>query len=117
MMDNLKYHCIKILILLMFTSFTVVSQNKPISNSNLTSDEAQVIKDAILALPTAFRENKGQWDKNVLYRGLSFDHQISFLKNGVSFGFTRENEEELEEEQEEETEYLVWNTYFLDMNP
>lgn len=95
-------------------------------------------EDKMAALPLLFRENKGQWDEKILYSGSSHSANVYFMKNELSFGFTRRVEKEETEEGEEaemkaeveeiqyrayhtepkrDFEYLVWNVRFEGANP
>jgi len=74
-------------------------------------------------LPVSFRENRGQWDPRVLYRGAASGAQISFLRDGMSFAFSRavEGESRLSgrprPDSLSEREYLVWNLRFEGAEP
>lgn len=94
-------------------------------------------------LPLTFRQNMGQWSDDILYQGSSpgWGASVYFLKNKLSFGFSRELEEEkslsvddpriaieISEEEEhlkdskilehelEEYERMVWNLEFENAN-
>ncbi len=63
--------------------------------------------------PLIVRENKGQWDQQILYKCFSFHGaSVSFLKNGLSFGFGREKTN-ASVGYFNNREYLVWNVTFL----
>ncbi|MBC7865331.1 MAG: PKD domain-containing protein [Bacteroidia bacterium] len=82
-----------------------------------------------------FRKNEGQWKENVCFQTMTNGTNVYFLKNGLSFGLSREDEEEEHEEHSpidlpgkknrhkieaihgaEEMEYLVYNVNFLNAN-
>ncbi|MFL5753056.1 MAG: PKD domain-containing protein, partial [Bacteroidia bacterium] len=86
-------------------------------------------------IPVSFRQNVGQWEDKILYQGSSpgWGANIYFMKDQISFGFTKEDEEEEEEEMEEHRpkmtkgkkanakqktasfeayKFLVWNMHF-----
>ena len=104
------------------------------SQKNTTTSNGVASKDAYAQLgnlPVTFRENVGQWNDTVLYQGFSpgWQANINFMKDGLSFGLSREDEAQKEEKTKEAgpkghfadgvrpTERLVWNVYFKGMNP
>ena len=115
-MKRIKHFFFFIYLTLIF--YSAFSQDEKISASNLVS-----IQKNLQSLPVIVRENKGQWDDRVLYRGASpKGAAISFLKNGLSFAFTREKKMK---EDPLKAQYialsnqqcLVWNLIFEDINP
>ena len=59
-----------------------------------------------------FLENKGQWQKEILFQGTSLSPNVYFMKDGLSFGTSGE-EIESEDKEDEEHPYLVWNMKFV----
>lgn len=47
--------------------------------------------------PILFRQNVGQWDNTILYKGssLGWNASVNFKNNGLSFGFSRTAEEDI----------------------
>lgn len=66
------------------------------------------IAETIAKSPIGFTKNMGQWDNNILYKGDVLGLNISYLKNGLSFGFRRNTNARHEQ--------LVWNQVFEGMN-
>lgn len=124
----MKYiYCFAFLTLLFNAGF---SQNIR-SNSDLKKNISdKSVHDQINNLPVSFRKNSGQWDDKIIYRGFSpgWNANINFLKNGLSFGLSREVEapEEKKTDPSEHKslmdvkvkprEHLIWNLYFRGMN-
>src|SRR5829696_5370490 len=64
--------------------------------------------------PVAFLRNNGQWADNILYQGMATTVNVYFLKEGLSFAQTNEEEDSTGQEV---YSYLVWNMYFLNTSP
>lgn len=80
------------------------------------------IYEGIGNIPVTFQKNLGQWDKKILYQGTSpaWGATISFMNNGLSFGFCRDTKQiQLGEKPPAIVphEYLVWNMEFKTPNP
>src|SRR5436190_8262483 len=77
-------------------------------------------------LPVVCRKNVGQWDDQIVCKTIASGASVSFLKNGVSFGFRKSFEkDELAPDapgsinhQPEAEKYamLVWNVLFKNAN-
>jgi gliding motility-associated-like protein len=70
-----------------------------------------------------FRQNIGQWNKNILYNAKSplSDVNVNFLKEKISFGISKRKQSDTIENpankrQGYDREALVWNVSFLGMN-
>ncbi|MEO5569482.1 MAG: hypothetical protein ABIT08_06155, partial [Bacteroidia bacterium] len=71
--------------------------------------------DRIANPSESFLKNKGQWQKEILYRGNTNSTNIFFLKDGLSFA---QMGEEIEKpDGSEEYPCLVWNMKFINTNP
>ncbi|MDB5033507.1 MAG: hypothetical protein JWQ98_748 [Chlorobi bacterium] len=86
----------------------------------------ETVERALSSLPVVFRRNAGQWEDPILYQGRSAGANVYFMRDGLSFGYTREIEGEDEEGEGDEgshgdesdaSEFLVWNLTFAGMNP
>jgi len=64
--------------------------------------------------PVSFLRNEGQWPDNILYQGTNLPINIYFMKDGLSFA--QSGEEEENEIGEEEYPFIVWNLKFLYRN-
>jgi len=64
--------------------------------------------------PVTFIENKGQWQKEILFQGTSLSPNVYFMNDGLSFGISGKEIEN--EEGEEEYPYEVWNMKFVNPN-
>ncbi|MEO8146344.1 MAG: T9SS type A sorting domain-containing protein [Bacteroidia bacterium] len=63
----------------------------------------------------SFLQNKGQWQKEILFKGSSASTNVYFLKDGLSFA---EVGEEVENpDGSEDYPFLVWNMKFVNPNP
>src|ERR1051325_5422989 len=116
-----------------------ISSSILLSFFSIGFSQENISEEQLSGLPILFRENKGQWDKQVLYSGSAQGANVSFLKNELSFAFIhpvkkkeaekKENhrEETLKEayeiyerawhpEKKQEEEILVWNLRFKDAN-
>jgi PKD repeat protein len=91
----------------------------------LTGLQKKQVEERIASLPISFRKNMGQWNNEIIYRGSSpgWHANINFLKDGLSFGFLREQEEKHNEKDlkqvqagTEEKECMVWNLKFKGAN-
>lgn len=78
-----------------------------------TDKEKSEIKKKIVEgyakAPISFTKNMGQWQDDILYKGRISGMNISFMQNGLSYGFSRETKFGGEEQ-------LVWNQVFEGMN-
>ncbi|MFN6943455.1 MAG: SBBP repeat-containing protein, partial [Cytophagaceae bacterium] len=61
-------------------------------------------------LPVVFRENAGQWDEDILFRGASLGTNVYFLKDRLSFAHNRFRHDD------GQAEYIVWNLNFENAN-
>jgi gliding motility-associated-like protein len=64
------------------------------------------------ASKVTFLENKGQWDNRILYKSASDGHNVSLLRDGISFSVA----EPYKKNPQDRTIY-VWNLKFLGINP
>lgn len=105
--------------------FDVRHLEQPVKR-DVSLSQRKAIEENVSAMPVSFRKNLGQWDEKIVYQGSSpgWHANINFLKNGLSFGFSREKEAEKHELDikevgpgKEEREYMVWNLNFKDANP
>lgn len=112
----MNIHKIVNLLFLAFIFQSALSQEKkPV--------DKQRILDGLSEMPLTFRANVGQWDKEILFQGNSpaWGANVAFLKNGVSFGFTRNYKDADKEAVKFHQgpamhEYMVWNQKFLNAN-
>src|ERR1700739_4064858 len=91
---------------------TVFSQHDPAKVA-----DKKKIYESISNIPVSFRQNVGQWDEKILFQGNSpaWGATISFLNNGLSLGFCRnEKKEPVAGKAPEQSlhDYLVWNLHF-----
>lgn len=94
------------------------------AQDNNPTPEKKRIFDQLADMPLTFRQNVGQWSDEILYQGNSpaWGANVAFMKNGVSFGFSR-NYKDADKEAVKfhhgaaMHEYLVWNQKFSNMNP
>ncbi len=78
------------------------------------------VSRALDELPILFRENRGQWEKPVLFRGSASGAQITFLRDRISFGVARltrdggapRDAEPAPNVAEVEADFMVWNVRF-----
>ncbi len=121
--------------ILLATTLAASASEKPAAklNANMQAlaDGAKKnnVLESIANIPVSFRKNMGQWDEQIAYRGFSpgWNANIYFLKNGLSFGLSREIKNEKQAEKKfpltpkddvaKAKEFLVWNLYFKGMNP
>ncbi len=132
----------KLIFATLFSCLVSLSSIAGDARMSTPSDKDQkTIRDNMSKIPVSFRKNAGQWESNILYRGFSpgWNANVNFLKNGLSFGIRKENEENEEAEkialnqpkeqaeigkphksrydsEEEDAELLIWNLYFKGMN-
>lgn len=123
-----QIYCFAFLFLLFNTGFAQTQTIRSSSDQNQSiSDKA--VHDQLTNLPVSFRKNMGQWDDKIVYQGFSpgWNANINFLKNGLSFGLTREVAEQEEKENPSEhkslmdikvkpREHLIWNLFFQGIN-
>ena len=62
-----------------------------------------------------FRENKGQWNNDILYQSSSANANINFIKNGMSFGYKKLLKDADKDEQRVYQLY-VWNLTLAGIN-
>lgn len=69
-------------------------------------------------LPIYFKQNIGQLDNQILFQGTSpgWNANVNFMKNGLSFGFSRDVNPDVEIEDNPNRETLIWNLYFKGAN-
>ncbi|MBI2271250.1 MAG: hypothetical protein HYU69_12980, partial [Bacteroidetes bacterium] len=88
---------------------------------DVSASQKKAIEENISAMSISFRRNMGQWDEKIVYQGSSpgWHANINFLKDGLSFGFSREKEDEKHQldigevgRGKEKREYMVWNLNF-----
>src|SRR5690349_11067489 len=63
-----------------------ISFAQPVSGK---SDKASVAQQTLQSLPAVFRKNAGQWDNRIICKTVASGANVSFLRNGVSFGFRK----------------------------
>jgi gliding motility-associated-like protein len=105
-------------VLLIVTLSPLFAQIKAIEPS--LADKKK-ISESIANIPVSFRQNMGQWDEKILFQGNSpaWGATISFLHDGLSFGFCRnEKEKPVTGKVPEQSlhDYLVWNLHFKNNN-
>lgn len=100
-----------------------ISQQNKFTLSAKVQDTPQNDK-FVVNLPLSFRQNVGQWDKRILFQGsaVGWNASVNFLKNSLSFGFSREKINSLKSVENSsrtkipDFEYLVWNLRFIGAN-
>jgi len=110
---------LSLLVLLTVMVFQLCAQTKSIA---IPLSDKKKIYESIANLPVSFRQNAGQWDEKILFQGSSpaWGATISFMNNGLSLGFCRnEKKEPIAGKAPEQSlhEYLVWNLHFKNNNP
>ncbi len=68
-------------------------------------------KDGNAYMPLVFRENAGQWDKSILFKGSSSSANVFFTKSGMVIAHTR-NKKASASEKENNIENLYWKINF-----
>ena len=65
-----------------------------------------------LSMPLVFRENAGQWDKGILFKGSSSSANVFFTKSGMQIAHTRKVAT-MDPGKEDELENLYWEISFV----
>jgi len=73
----------------------------------------QVTFDKEVSIPLIFRENKGQWHREILYKAVSSNSQLYFSKNQIHFTHSRLKNLK---DQHPEQENLNWSFDFIGAN-
>jgi hypothetical protein len=94
-------------LLFLYVFIFIKSISYSIAEANYPSDSISIeeLRNRVEDLPIIFRQNAGQWDDEILYRGYSGGSNIYFLKNSLSFTHNRFSAEG-------NTEFIVWNMHF-----
>ncbi len=98
--------------------FLIIQTGYAQENKRAQQNFADKIKD----LPINFRKNCGQWDNQIFYQGSSagWNASVSFLKDKVSFGFSKEGKTDKNTPADHEhplpVECMVWNIIFEGCN-
>ncbi|MBL7893307.1 MAG: PKD domain-containing protein [Bacteroidia bacterium] len=88
------------------------TEAKTRNNNAVPANSDQIkrkISESFAKAPVSFTKNVGQWQNDVFYKGRVLGMNISYLKNGLSYGFSRDAKNGGEEQ-------LVWNQVFEGMN-
>ncbi len=104
-------------------------------SSEMIAQVSTPYQNSLDNIPFTFRQNTGQWNNEILFQGSSpgWGSSVYFLKDKLSFGFSREVEDGDEDEHEstsgksssdqnsqhhemEEYERMVWNLEFENAN-
>jgi gliding motility-associated-like protein len=108
-----------LLIVLFVLSTQLFSREKP---DSLTVADKKKVYEGLANIPVTFQQNLGQWESKILYQGTSpaWGATISFMNNGLSFGFCRDTKQIGMGEKLPAVvphEYLIWNMEFKNSNP
>lgn len=99
---------------LVFNLTSIMGQNK--IDPSLKQNAERVIT-AQQENGITFRENKGQWNSDILYTGQFSNTNISFLKNGISFGYVEQIQTKNTDGRKFDSKSMVWNMKFNNANP
>ena len=106
---------INLLALVYFLTLTVVAtaQESPVTDNDKSQYQEQ-IENLLVSNNQLFRENKGQWDPNILYRTSGVNANASFYSDHVFFSLHRNKEisENPEEPFEVNASFLNWRLNF-----